>query len=583
MINADMAHVFREIAILMEIKGADGFRVNSYRRVARTIDELADDISAVAARGELGTLEGVGKSTAEKIHTLLDTGRITLREELLAEVPESLLKLVEVPTLGPKRVGMLWHELGIQTLSDLKRTIQDDTLLAVKGFGPRSIELILRGIEFLERCAGTTRLGDAWLLSTRLRAAVRHMKGARRVVRAGALRRGCEVVDQIDLLCTAENATDAANIVRQFTRLPGVREVHAADEAYASVRVEWRPGQSLRVNLNIVPEKSLGAAWVHFTGSAAHTTRLRELAARRGCQLTEFGLFSGRRLLACQTEEDIYKELNLPWIPAELREDEGEFSLYEMPDDLLKPEAIRGDLHMHTVASDGRNTIEEMAAAAKHRGYEYICITEHSRSSTIGGGLTVEELQEHIRRVRAAAEKIPGITVWVGTEVDILADGALDYPDELLEQLDFVIASIHAGMGYNEKLNTQRTLAALRSPYVNCIGHPTGRLINEREAMPMDMEVICKEAARTRTALELNANYYRLDVKDEHARLARELGATMVINTDAHSAAQFEQIHFGILTGRRAMLREHDVLNTRSADEIARFVTTKRKIRFVQK
>jgi DNA polymerase (family 10) len=297
---------------------------------------------------------------------------------------------------------------------------------------------------------------------------------------------------------------------------------------------------------------------------------------KRGGSLNEYGLTEAKKVIASRTEEEIYAALDLPWIPPELREDRGEFEPGAVPDDLLKLEHIRGDLHMHTYASDGRNTIEEMAAAAKARGYKYICITDHSPASAIANGLKPARLRAHIKDVRAAAEKVKGLTVWIGTEVDIHADGTLDYPDELLAELDFVTASIHAGMGSDMAANTRRTLAAMSNPHVHCIGHPTGRLINERDAMPLDMEAIAREAAATARRWR-STELYRLDLKDQHARLARDLGATILINTDAHATDQLEQMEFGVITARRAGLRKGDVLNTRPAKEVQAFAAKKRR------
>ncbi|HPM22873.1 MAG TPA: DNA polymerase/3'-5' exonuclease PolX, partial [Phycisphaerae bacterium] len=560
MTNADIARAFAEIADLLEIQGADAFRVNSYRRVARTLEDLASDIHDVAARGELASLPGVGKSSAQKIQELLDTGRIAMRDELTAAVPESLLALLSIPSVGPKKVALLWKERGITSVADLKAAIEAGRLDGLKGFGAKSIEQIARGIEFLERSAGRTRLGEGWAVANQLRAALAEMKGVTRVEAAGSLRRGRETIGDLDLLCIA---ADGETIIRQFTELPGVMQVLGAGGTKGSVLVSTPRGRTVQVDLRVVPAESFGAAWQYFTGSKEHNVRLRELAVKRGWSLNEYGLTEGKKVIASRTEEDIYAALDLPWIPPELREDRDEFEPGAVPDDLLTLEHIRGDLHMHTYASDGRNTIEEMAAAAKARGYKYICITDHSPASAIANGLKPARLRAHIKDVRAAAEKVKGLTVWIGTEVDIHADGTLDYPDELLAELDFVTASIHAGMGSDMAANTRRTLAAMSNPHVHCIGHPTGRLINERDAMPLDMEAIAREAARTGTALEINANYYRLDLKDQHARLARDLGATILINTDAHATDQLEQMEFGVITARRAGLRKGDVLNTR--------------------
>jgi DNA polymerase (family 10) len=576
MTNADVARVFNEVADMLEIQGADAFRINSYRRVARTLGDLATDIADIAARGKLAELPGVGKGSAAKIQELLDTGRLTLREHLAKEVPQSLLRLLDIPGMGPKKVAALWRERGIDSLDALKGAIKAGGLEGLKGFGTKSVEQIREGIEFLQRSAGRTRLGDAWVVAEAFRTAVGAMKGVKRVEHAGSLRRARETVGDLDLLCIA---ADGERVIKAFTELPGVTKVLAAGETKGSVLVEWSAGREIQIDLRVVPVESFGSAWQYFTGSKEHNIRLRERALKRGWSLSEYALSEAKtsKVIASREEEDIYKALDLPWIPPELREDRGEFELKAIPPDLLTLDDIRGDPHVHTTASDGRNTIEEMAAAAKALGYKYIGITDHSRSSTIANGLDPQRLRRHIKAVRKADEQVKGIRIWAGSEVDILLDGSLDYEDKLLAELDFVVASIHSGLGRDLKTNTERTLAAIRNPYVNLIGHPTGRMINVREAMSLDMEAICKEAAKTGTALELNANYYRLDLKDQHARLARELGAVLCIATDAHATDQFDQMSYGVLTARRAGVRRGEVLNTWTAKQIEAFVKAKRK------
>ncbi len=572
--NADVARVFDEIADLLEIQGADHFRINSYRRVARTINDLVLDVNEVSAAGELAGLPGVGKSSAAKIRELLETGTIQARTELLEKVPATVLELLHIPTLGPKKVALLWRERGIASIEDLKQEIESDALAGLKGFGDKTIDQIRRGIAFRERSAGRILLGVAWDIAANLREQLAAMTGVRRVESAGSLRRGRETIGDLDLLCIAD---DGARVVNEFTALPGVTEVLAAGATKGSVLLEYRPGRTIQVDLRVVPDHAFGAAWQYFTGSKEHNVRLRERAVKRGWSLNEYGLTEDEHIIASVAEEDIYAALGLPWIPPELREDRGEMQLSEIPADLLTQKHIRGDLHMHTVASDGHNTISEMAVAAKERGYDYICITDHSHNSAIANGLDEDRLRKHIADIRRADREIDGITVFAGTEVDILALGQLDYPDKLLDELDFVVASIHSGMGQDIEANTRRTLAAIENPYVNCIGHPTGRLINDREAMALDIEAICQAAASAGTALELNANAWRLDLKDQHIRCARDAGVTIAVNTDAHATDQLDQIHFGMLTARRGWLRKSDVLNTRTVKQVRSFVEKKRK------
>jgi len=574
MTNADVARVFAEVADLLEIKGEDAFRINSYRRVARTLEDLAGDIEEIAARGELEQLPGVGKGSAQKIGELLRTGKLALRVALAAEIPETLLRLLDIPGLGPKKIALLWRQLGIDTLDALQQALLEERLAGMKGFGARGIDQIRRGLEFLTRSAGRTRLGVAWAVAEQIRSAVLQFPGVQRVVHAGSLRRGRETVGDLDLVCAA---ADGAAVVRQFTELPTVSQVLAAGETKGSVLIEYRPGRTLQVDLRVVPEGSFGAAWQYFTGSKEHNVRLRERAVKRGWSLNEYGLTEGDRVIASRTEEEIYAALEVPCVPPELREDRGELELSEAPADLLSVDDIRGDLHVHTTASDGHCAIEQMAAAAIERGYKFLCITDHSGSSTIANGLDEKRMRKQIRDVRRVAEKTPKLTLWVGAEVDILNDGRLDYPDELLAELDFVVASIHFGMGQDQAANTQRTLAAIRNPYVNVIGHPTGRLLGKRDAMPLDIEAVAAEAARTGTALEINASNYRLDLKDQHCRLARDAGAVISINTDAHDTAQLDEMRFGVLTARRGWLRKQDVLNTWTARKIQSFVAAKRR------
>jgi DNA polymerase (family X) len=576
MTNEDVVRIFEEIADMLEIKGEDAFRVNSYRRVARTIDDLTEAVADIAARGELDSLAGVGKSSAAKIQELLDTGKLKFREELAREVPESVLALLQIPGLGPKKAAVLWHQKNIDSIDALKKAIESGDLDDLKGFGKKSLASLSDGIAFLQNTAGRTRLGEAWDVAVRLRAALANMQGVKRVESAGSLRRARETVGDLDLLCIA---ADGPAVIQEFTKQPGVTKVLAAGDTKGSVLIEWRAGHAIQADLRVVPEESFGAAWQYFTGSKEHNVHLRQLAVKRGWSLNEYALSDAKteKVIAARTEEDVYQALGLPWIPPELREDRGEFEPDAVPDDLITQADLRGDLHMHTTASDGRSTAEEMALAAKALGYEYICITDHSQGSVIANGLSPQRLRASIAEIRALDRKIKGIKIWVGAEVDILADGTLDYDDELLAELDYVVASVHSGLGKDPAVNTKRTIAAMQNPYVNQIGHPTGRMINSRKPMELDMAAVCRAAAETGTALEINAGPYRLDLKDQHVRMARAAGATIAICTDAHGAEKLSRVFFGVLTGRRGGLRKCEVLNTRPAKEIEAFVQNKRK------
>ena len=573
--NADIARVFAECADLLEIDGADSFRVSSYRRVARCINDLPTDVREIAVRGELARLEGVGKSSAQKIQTLLDTGALPLRVELAQKVPETLLELLHIPGMGPKKVAQLWREVGVLSLESLAAAIDAGRLEGLKGFGARSVEKILEGIAFLKRIGGRTRLGEAAPVAERFRAAVAELPGVARAEIAGSLRRGCETIGDLDLLCVAD---DGAAVIGHFTKLPGVTRVLVAGDTKGSVLVERAAEREIQIDLRVVPAESFGAAWQYFTGSKEHNVRLRELAVRRGWTLNEYALSdaSSGKAIASRSEEDIYAALGLPCLPPELREDRGEFELKEAPRDLVALEDVRGDLHLHTDASDGKHTLEQMVAAAQERGYEYIAVTDHSQASVVANGLDRERLLRHIDAIHKLNERTRGLTVWAGAEVDIMADGSLDYEDDLLAQLDWVVASNHYHLGRDGDKNTERALAALRNPHVNVLAHPTGRMINRRDAAPLDIGALCAEAARTGAALEINASGSRLDLKDTHARLAAQAGALLCINCDAHATDQLDKMRYGVITARRGWVRRQDVLNTRSAKQVEAFVRAKR-------
>ena len=580
MTNADVARAFEELADLMEIRGDDAFRTNAYRRVARTIDDLAGDINDLVAGGGLAGLPGIGKASAAKIEELLKSGRLAIREDVAREVPESLLQLRAVQGLGPKKISLLWKERGIENLESFRAAVAAGGLETLKGFGAKTVENLRRALEFLATTEGRTRLGIAWEIAEGFCGFVGKIAGVERIEPAGSLRRGAESVGDIDLLCTG---ADSARIVREFTEHPRIAQVLGAGPTKGSVLFQYASDRTIQIDLRVVPAAAFGAALQYFTGSKAHNVRLRELAQKRGWSLNEYGLHEGDRVLAGESEEGVYERLGLAWVPPELREDRGELDAAageagKSPfGNLLELGHIRGDLHMHTTASDGRSTIEEMIAAAKARGYMYICITDHSQSSVIANGHSVERLLKHVEAVRAAANRERDIVVWAGAEVDILGEGQLDYPDEVLAQLDFVVASLHTGMSPDVHANTRRTLAAIQNPYVNLIAHPTGRMINKRDAMPLDFEAIAAAAAETGTALEINASNFRLDLKDQHARFVRDRGVTLCIDCDAHHVDQLDQMRFGVMTARRGWIRPEDVLNTRDASAIRKFVAAKRK------
>lgn len=576
MINNELARVFERIADLLEIDGADGFRINSYRRAGRTIKDMAEDIAVLAQQNRLTELPGIGKGTAERIRQYLETGTIDVLTELEAKVPAGLPALLEIPGMGPKKVALVHAELGVTCLADLKVAIDSGKMAELPGLGAASVKKIADGIAFLESSGGRTPLGVAWPIAEVLTQKVRDLPGVKRAEIAGSLRRGAETIGDIDILC---DAADGEKIVRLFVAFDEVKRVLASGATKGSVTVESPGGRELQVDLRVVPAESFGAAWQYFTGSKEHNVRLREMAVKRKWRLNEYGLHAEEKIIASKREEDIYTKLGLPWIPPELREDRGEFEPGEPDDELITLEDIRGDLHMHTLASDGRCTIEEMALAAKARGYRFIAICDHSKSSTIANGLSIERMRKHIDAIRAADTAVASIDVLVGCECDILPNGSLDYPDDILAECDWVVASVHSAMGPSRsgKLSpTERTVAAMENRYVSAIGHPTGRLIGKRQPMEMDMTAVVDAAARTGTFLEINASWQRLDLKDAHVRQAIAAGVTLTINTDAHHTDQLEQMIYGVVTARRGGARKRDVINTLTPAALRKRIAGKR-------
>lgn len=573
--NETLEALFNEIADLLEIKGEDAFRVNSYRRVARTIKNLTEDIAEVAARGGLSDLQGVGKSTAAKIEQYIKTGKIDLHEELRASIPKGLPELLNIPGMGPKKVALAWKELGVEDVAGLKKVIASGEFAALKGMGEKSVQQIAQGLAFAEKSGERTPLGLAWPLAEELAQAMRGVKSVRRVEIGGSLRRGCETIGDLDLLCESD---DGPAVIQAFTKLPQVRRVLSEGDTKGSIVVERRDGAEMQADCRVVPKASFGAALQYFTGSKEHNVRLRGLAVKKKWTLNEWGLFDGDRLLAGADEAGIYKKLGLPMMPPEVREDRGEFDAdAEAFAELITLKDIRGDLHMHTHASDGTTDAHTMAEAARDLGYEYIAITDHSRSSAQANGLSLDRMWRQIEHLRKLNDKHDTVAILVGCECDILADGKLDYPDTILAACDIVVASVHQALRQERSRITRRVMKAMENPFVTILGHPTGRLLNRRAPMDLDLAAIIEQAARTHTVLELNASWQRLDLCDRYVRMARDAGVMLSIDTDAHSTAQLTQMRYGITTARRGWLRAKDVLNTMPLAAMRRWIARKRK------
>jgi len=572
--NAVLSQLFEQMADIMEILGEDRFRINSYRRVARIISDMPTDIETLLATGRLAKTPGIGKSSLAKIEEFVKTGTITAHQQLLTKIPQQLLELLTIPGMGPKGVKAVYEKLNVKSIAELKRAIKAGSVAKLPGFGDKKAAAIIRGIEFLEKSTGRIRLDQALEAAEIVDAFLRNISDIQRIQPAGSLRRRAETIGDVDMLVVARKGKQ---IIQAFTDASFVQEVLAAGQTKGSAVVQTQTAP-VHVDVRVVPQESFGAAAQYFTGSKQHNVRLREIAVKAKLKLNEYGLFKADKMIAGPVEQEIYQKLGLDYIQPLLREDRGELDAaktHSLPN-LITFQDIKGDMHVHTNASDGDCDISELARAAKDIGYKYICITDHSPSSAIANGLSAKRLALQINQIRRLNEKLKGLTVLAGTEVDILADGSLDFDDKLLAELDFVIAAIHSGLaGAREKVTT-RTLKAMDNPCVNCIAHPTGRLIGQREAMDIDIPAVINHAAQTHTALEVNANPWRLDLKDTHCRMAVEAGVKLVIGTDAHSVAGLALMDFGVATAARGWTTKADVLNTLSAAKIKTWVRKKR-------
>lgn len=574
--NAVLSELFSQMADIMEILGEDRFRINSYRKVARIVADLPADAATFLASGQLAETPGIGKSSLAKIEEFVKTGTITAHRQLLSKLPVKLLDLLKIPGVGPKGLKALYENLKVTTAEELKAAIARGDVAALAGFGDKKAAAIARGIEFLQKSAGRIRLDQALVAAELVSDFLQGLAGIRKIQPAGSLRRCAETVGDVDILVVAD---EGRQVTKAFTQADFVQEAIGAGPTKGSaiIRTAACP---VHVDVRVVPGKSFGAAAQYFTGSKSHNVRLRDIAVKARLKLNEYGLFKASKTIAGPSEEEIYQKLGLDYIGPLLREDRGEVEAareHSLPK-LIEDKNILGDLHMHTNASDGSCEMAELAEAAKKAGYRYICITDHSRSSVIANGLTAKRLAQQLRQVRKLNEQLEGLTILAGTEVDILADGSLDFDDKLLAELDFVIAAIHSGLAGPRQKVTARTLKAMDNPCVHCIAHPTGRLIGQREPMDIDIAAVIKQAAQTHTALEVNANPLRLDLKDTHCRMAVEAGVKLVIGTDAHSIADLGLMHFGVSTAARGWAAKTDVLNSLSAAELKAWAGRKRKI-----
>jgi len=565
--NDVLSEIFNQMADVMEILGEDRFRINTYRRVARIISDMPTEVKVLLETGQLAKIPGIGKSSLAKIEEFVKTGAITAHKQLLTKIPTSLLELLTIPGMGPKGVKAVYEKLKVTTIAELKGAIKNGSVAKLTGFGDKKAEVIAKGIDFLQKSTGRIRLDQAREAANLVTASIQ------KIVPAGSLRRQAETIGDVDILVAAKKGRQ---IIQAFTQAQFVREVIAAGPTKGSAIIQTE-AVPVHVDVRVVPKASFAAAQ-YFTGSKQHNVRLREIAVKANLKLNEYGLFKADKTVAGAVEEEIYKKLQLDYIEPVLREDRGEIDAAKnhLLPELIGLKDIKGDLHIHTNASDGDCDISEIAQAAKRVGYKYICITDHSKSSAIANGLSPKRLAQQIRQVHKINQQLKGITILAGSEVDILADGTLDFDNKLLADLDFVIAAIHSGLASSREKVTSRTLKAMDNPYVNCIAHPTGRLIGQREAMDIDIAAVIRHAVQTHTALEVNANPWRLDLKDVHCRMAIDAGVKLEIGTDAHSIAGLSLMGYGVATAARGWVTKADVLNTLSAPKIKSWVENKR-------
>lgn len=583
--NQEMTRIFRQIGSALELLGANPFRANAYARAARAVGDLSEDLTAIVAAepatavDRLSAISGIGKATAEKIVEYLDHGAVEEHRRLLEKVPGGLFEVLEIPGLGPKTVKLMWDELGITSVEDLERQLGSPALASLPRMGLKTIDNIKKAIAFREKSGKRMPLGLARPLALDIVARLKRLPGVREVEFAGSLRRGRETIGDLDFLAVG----DDPEVLRDgFTGLAGVTEVLARGDTKCSVRL-LTAGVAVQADLRIVPAAAWGAALMYFTGSKDHNVRLREIAIKRDLHLNEYGLFPGTEArpqdrgvapLAAAEEAAIYDALGLPWIEPELRQ--GGSELDGEPPELIVLAEVVAELHAHTTASDGKLSIAELAAVARSRGFHTLAITDHSPSQPIANGLEPERLLRHIDAIREADATIDGIRLLAGTEVDILADGRLDYDDDLLARLDVVVASPHAALRQDPDLATERLLRAIRHPLVHILGHPTGRIINRREGLSPHMGALFAAAAEHDTVLELNANWHRLDLRDSHLRGALEHGCKIAIDTDAHREAHFDHLVYGILTARRAGMTAASCINTWPAEKLHAWLRSKR-------
>jgi DNA polymerase (family 10) len=575
--NKAIAGILYQTADLLEIDGQDSFRVRSYRNAAEAIEALPQQVAdLIQEPKKLLEVPGIGKGMLANLQMLFKDGRIEAHSEMLKKYRPSMLELLKIQGLGPKTIALIWSAYQVSDLEGVEKLAREGKIRTLPRMGEKHEQKLLKAIEDYRRIAGRFLLDTAEELAEKLVEHLLAAPGVERVTPAGSLRRGRETVGDLDILVTGKACIEAAprqEIIEHLLRFPGLMDIIAQGEN----KVSFRHRNGMQVDVRLLPPESFGAAMQYFTGSKAHNVALRQRALKMGFTLNEYSLSAVEGVedgkpVARKTEEEIYAKLKLDFIPPELRENLGEIeaaAAHNLPA-LLELTDIRGDVHMHTVETDGRNTIEEMAEAARDRGYEYMAITDHSKNLAFANGLTDERALAHIARIRTVEKRMQGIRIFAGIEVDILGDGSLDLSDSVLEQMDIVIASVHSQFNQDRATMTDRLLKAVANPNTSLIGHPTGRLLLRRDAYQFDLDAVFKAAAKHKVAMELNSYPDRLDLSDVHLRLAKQHGVKIVINTDSHHTSHLEKLRYGVTQARRAWLTKEDVLNTLPGQRFAK-------------
>lgn len=572
--NKSIAGILYETADLLEVDGQDSFRIRSYRNAAEAIEALPQQISELIDEPkQVLAIPGIGKGMLNNLQEMFREGRLSLHAELLKKYRPSMLQLLRVQGLGPKTVALIWSAYQVCDLEGVEKLAREGKLRTLPRMGEKHEQKILKAIEDYRRIAGRFLLSVAEEQAEKIAEHLKDYPGVEKAIPAGSLRRGRETVGDLDILVTGPaccNDQDRQKLIDHIIKLPGLMEIIARGEN----KVSFRMRTGMQVDVRFLPPESFGAAMQYFTGSKGHNVTLRQRALKMGYTLSEYSLarLEDKQAVAGNSEEEIYAALKLDYIPPELRENCGEIDLaekHELPQ-LISQHDLRGDVHMHTIETDGRNTIQEMAEAARERGYKYMAITDHSKNLAFANGLDDTRALEHIERIKAMNERVDGIRIFAGVEVDILADGALDLSDSVLERMDLVIASVHSHFNQSAEEMTARLLRAIANPNVSIVGHPTGRILLRRDAYPYDMDAVLGAAANSKVAMELNAYPDRLDLCDRHLRMAKQHGVKIVINTDSHHTSHLEKIRFGVLQARRAWLTPDDVLNTLPIDQFAK-------------